>query len=211
MQFGNRDFFNTASTFGKALTTINAQVDEAAMFDRGTRAPAQMGPRRCGWAAQCGGQKRSVRFFCILSERSLPMQVREIMHKGVEWVAPNTPVAVLAKKMSDRDIGAIPVGENDRLIGMVTDRDIAVRAVANGKDVSKLTARDVMTSGVIYCRDTEDVDDAARVMESKQIRRLPVINGNKRMVGMLSLGDISHAALLSTAGEVIRAVSAHHA
>ena len=139
------------------------------------------------------------------------MQVREIMHKGVEWVAPNTPVAVLAKKMSDRDIGAIPVGENDRLIGMVTDRDIAVRAVGNGKDVSKLTARDVMTSGVIYCRDTEDVDDAARVMESKQIRRLPVINGNKRMVGMLSLGDISHAASLNTAGEVIRAVAAHHA
>jgi CBS domain-containing protein len=139
------------------------------------------------------------------------MQVREIMHKGVEWVAPNTPVAVLAKKMLDRDIGAVPVGENDRLIGMVTDRDIAVRAVANGKDVSKLTARDVMTSGVIYCHDTEDVNDAARKMESKRIRRLPVINENKRMVGMLSLGDISHAAPLNTAGEVIKAVSGHHA
>jgi CBS domain-containing protein len=139
------------------------------------------------------------------------MQVREIMHKGVEWVAPNTSVAVLAKKMLERDIGAIPVGENDRLIGMVTDRDIAVRAVANGKDVSKLTARDVMTSGVTYCRETEDVNDAVRTMESKQIRRLPVINEKKRMVGMLSLGDISHAAPRETAAEVMKAVSAHHA
>jgi CBS domain-containing protein len=139
------------------------------------------------------------------------MQVREIMHQGVEWVAPNTSVAALAKKMLEGDIGAIPVSENDRLVGMVTDRDIVIRAFANGKDVSMLTATDVMTSGVTYCRDTEDVNDAVRIMESKQIRRLPVINENKRMVGMLSLGDISHAATRDTAAEMMKAVSAHHA
>lgn len=115
------------------------------------------------------------------------MKVEKMMHKGVEWVSPNTSIAALAKKMQQFDIGAIPVGENDRLIGMVTDRDIVIRDVTNGKDPSKLTARDVMTKGVTYCRDNEDVDEAGRIMESKQIRRLPVIDANKRMVGMSAL------------------------
>ena len=138
------------------------------------------------------------------------MKVHEMMHKGVESVAPETPVAMLAKKMMQHDIGAIPVGENDQLIGMVTDRDIIVRAVASGKDISKLTARDVMTKGMIYCQDSEDVGDAVRIMESKKIRRLPVLNENKRMIGMLSLGDVSHAASHEIAAVVMKAVSAHH-
>lgn len=139
------------------------------------------------------------------------MKVKEMMHKGVQWVSPDTPVATLAKKMKQYDVGALPVGENDRLIGMVTDRDIAIRGVANGKDVSKLTARDVMTKGIIWCRAGSSAAEAARLMETKQIRRLPVMDENKRMVGMLSLGDISHAASQRTAAEVMRAVSAHHA
>jgi CBS domain-containing protein len=138
------------------------------------------------------------------------MKVHEMMHKGVESVAPETAVAMLAKKMMQHDIGAIPVGENDQLIGMVTDRDIIVRAVADGKDISKLTARDVMTKGMIYCQDSDDVGDAIRIMESKKIRRLPVLNENKRMVGMLSLGDVSHAASHEIAAVVMKAVSAHH-
>jgi CBS domain-containing protein len=139
------------------------------------------------------------------------MKVEKMMHKGVEWVSPNTSISALAKKMQRFDIGAIAVGENDRLIGMVTDRDIVIRGVADGKDTSKLTARDVMTKGVTYCRDNEEVDEAVRIMESKQIRRLPVIDANKRMVGMISLGDVSHAASQKIAAEVTRAVSAHHA
>ena len=139
------------------------------------------------------------------------MKVKEMMHKGVEWVSPDTPVATLAKKMLQHDVGALPVGENDRLIGMVTDRDIAMRGVAKGKDISKLTAKDVMTKNVIWCRDNENVDDAARLMETKRIRRLPVIDDHKRMVGMLSLGDISHAASQRISAEVTKAVSAHHA
>jgi CBS domain-containing protein len=134
------------------------------------------------------------------------MKVKKIMHKGVQWVSPDTSVQTLAKKMKQYDVGALPVGENDRLIGMVTDRDIAVRGVANGKDISKLTAKDI-----IWCRGRDSAGEAARLMESKQVRRLPVINKNKRMVGMLSLGDISHAASQRTAREVMRAVSAHHA
>lgn len=138
------------------------------------------------------------------------MKVKQVMHKGVEWVSPSTPVTTLAKKMLNLDVGAIPVGENDRLIGMVTDRDIALRALANGKDPSKLTAKDVMTKGIIWCRDSDDVNEAARTMESKKVRRLPVIDENKRMVGILSLGDISHAASQRTSAQVMKAVSAHH-
>jgi CBS domain-containing protein len=140
------------------------------------------------------------------------MKVKEMMHKGVEWVSPETPVTTLAKKMLNQDIGAIPIGENDRLVGMVTDRDITLRAVAkaDGKDLSKLTARDVMTKGVIWCRDGDNAADAARLMETKNVRRLPVIDEHKRMVGMLSLGDISHAAPQRIAAEVTKAVSAHH-
>jgi len=139
------------------------------------------------------------------------MKVKKIMHKGVQWVSPDTSVTTLAKKMKQYDVGALPVGENDRLIGMVTDRDIAVRGVANGKDISKLTAKDIMTKGMIWCRARDSAGEAARLMESKQVRRLPVIDENKRMVGMLSLGDISHAASQRTSTEVMRAVSAHHA
>jgi CBS domain-containing protein len=139
------------------------------------------------------------------------MQVKEAMHTGVECVEPDTPVSTIAKKMRDLDIGAIPVCEKDHLVGMITDRDITCRAVAKGTDLSKVTAGDVMTKGIIYCRDTEDLQDAIHIMEDKQIRRMPAIDENKRMVGMLSLGDISHAASQALTGEVLKAVSGHHA
>jgi CBS domain-containing protein len=139
------------------------------------------------------------------------MKVKDVMHKGAEWIAPQTPVADVARKMRDLDVGAMPVGENDRLIGMVTDRDITCRGVANGSALSQLTARDVMSKGIIYCREDEELDDAIRIMEQRQVRRLPVINDRKRMVGMLSLGDIADAASHELSGEVIAAVSAHHA
>lgn len=138
------------------------------------------------------------------------MKVKDAMHKGAEWVPPTTPVSELAKKMREKDIGSLPIGDNDKLIGMVTDRDIVVRGLANGKDVTKLTARDVMTADIVWCRDEEDLDDAIRIMESKKIRRLPVIDKNKRMVGMLSLGDVSNAGKSKHAGELLSAVSAHH-
>ncbi|MBK9078432.1 MAG: CBS domain-containing protein [Hyphomicrobium sp.] len=138
------------------------------------------------------------------------MKVKDAMHAGVEWVDPGMPIAQVARRMNELDIGAMPVGKDDRLIGMVTDRDIACRAFANGRDVFSLTARDVMSEGVIYCSADEDLNDALRIMESKRVRRLPVINNQKRMVGMLSLGDISHAVSHELSGEVVEAVSAHH-
>ena len=138
------------------------------------------------------------------------MKVKQAMHKGVQWVGPGTSVNQLAKLMREHDIGAIPIGENDRLIGMVTDRDIVCRCIAEGLDPKAATARDVMTAGILYCLDKQELDDAARVMEMKRVRRLPVINGKKRMVGMLSLGDVYNAAPRTVSEETMQAVSAHH-
>ncbi len=101
------------------------------------------------------------------------MKVKQAMHKQTEWRDPSTPVTELAKLMKSHDIGAVPIGENDRLVGMVTDRDITCRAVGDGKDWSTLTARDVMTPGIIYCTDTEELDDAVRIMEAKKISTFP--------------------------------------
>lgn len=139
------------------------------------------------------------------------MRVSDAMHKTVSWVSPKTTVPEIAKIMKDKDIGAVPVGENDRLIGMVTDRDIALRAFPNGRDIGSMTARDVMTSGITWCRSEDTLEDAVHLMESKKIRRLPVIDTDKRMVGMLSLGDISHSASKALTDEFVKAVSDHHA
>ncbi len=139
------------------------------------------------------------------------MQVKDMMHKGVTCLSPDTTVKAIAMKMRELDVGAIPIAKDGQLAGMITDRDIAIRCVANGKDLSKVTAKDVMTPGVVCCRDTEKVEEAVRIMESKKIRRLPVLDEAKRMVGMVSLGDISHALSQDITGEVTKAVSAHHA
>jgi CBS domain-containing protein len=138
------------------------------------------------------------------------MKVKDAMHRGVEWVSPDTSLAEVARLMRRHDIGAVPVGENDRLIGMVTDRDIVCRGLAEDKDPRKLTAREVMTKGIVFCRSEEDLDEATKTMEDRQIRRLPVIDANRRMVGILSLGDVSSAGEKDLSGEVLQAVSAHH-
>ena len=138
------------------------------------------------------------------------MKVREAMHRGAQWVSPETTVPELARLMREHDIGAIPIGDDDRLIGMVTDRDIVCRALADGRDPRTVTARQIMTPGIVFCRDDEELDDAARIMEQKQIRRLPVIDGNKRMVGVLSLGDLAESGSRDLGGEVLHAVAEHH-
>jgi CBS domain-containing protein len=139
------------------------------------------------------------------------MKVKDAMHKGVEWVSPDTPVPELAKLMCERDIGAVPIGENDRLIGMVTDRDIVCKGLAQDSfDARRATARDVMTAGIHCCRDDDDLAKAMRHMEELKVRRLPVINKSRRMVGILSLGDLSHAAAGNLLSECVKSISAHH-
>ena len=139
------------------------------------------------------------------------MKVKDVMHKGVDWVSPETPVSELAKLMCEHDIGAIPIGEYDRLIGMVTDRDIVCKGLAqDNSDSRRATARDVMTANIHCCREDEDLAKAVRHMEELKVRRLPVINKNKRMIGMLSLGDVGQAAPVELLSECVRSVSAHH-
>ena len=139
------------------------------------------------------------------------MKVKDVMHRGVTWVDPAASIREVARKMRDDDIGSIPVGENDRLVGIVTDRDIICRGVADGADCNALTARDVMSKPIIYCKTDDELELALRIMEKNKIRRLPVIDKDKRLVGMLALGDISEIGGQEKAGEVMRSVSAHHA
>ena len=139
------------------------------------------------------------------------MKVQGAMHKGVEWVGPDTPVTELAKLMRQHDVGSIPIGENDKLIGMVTDRDIVCKGLAqNGFDPCRATARDVMTEGIHCCREDDDLAKAVRHMEQLKVRRLPMINKSNRMVGILSLGDISNAAPTDLLSEWAKSISAHH-
>jgi CBS domain-containing protein len=134
------------------------------------------------------------------------MRVHEIMSSSVELVGPDTPIRDAACVMRDNDIGALPVGENDRLIGMVTDRDIAVRAVAEGLGATA-KVRDVMSEGIDYCFEDDDVDDAAAKMSQAQVRRLAVLNRDKRLVGVLSLGDIAQGGDADVAGVALEGVT----
>ena len=136
------------------------------------------------------------------------MKVKDAMHRGVDWVSPDTPVTELAKLMCDHDVGAIPIGENDRLVGMVTDRDIVCKGLAHDTfDARRATARDVMTAEIHCCREDDDLAKAVRHMEEL---KLPVINKNKRMVGILSLGDVSNSAPVDLLSECVKSVAAHH-
>ena len=139
------------------------------------------------------------------------MKVNEAMHRSAGWVDPDTLLPDIAARMRAENVGALPVGENDRLIGMVTDRDLVIRGLGGVGDPLQLTARNVMSEPVIYCNANEDLEDAVRIMALKRIRRLPVIDEHRRMVGMLALGDVVAKAPASLSIETLRAVSAHHA
>jgi CBS domain-containing protein len=120
------------------------------------------------------------------------MKVSECMTRDVRIANPGETIRQAAQTMAQLDAGALPVGENDRLVGMITDRDIAVRAVAGGKSPDT-PIRDVMSSDFCYCFDDQDIEDVAINMADIQVRRLPVVDRNKRLVGILALGDIAQA------------------
>lgn len=139
------------------------------------------------------------------------MKVKDVMHAGATWIDPDAQISEVAERMRKDDVGAIPVGQHDRLIGMITDRDIALRGLSGKLDPLQMTARDVMSEPIVYCNANEELEDAVHIMERQQIRRLPVIDEHRRMVGMLSLGDVAARATPSLCAETLRAVSAHHA
>lgn len=139
------------------------------------------------------------------------MNVGQVMTTQVSWVGPDFTVPEIARRMRADDIGSVPVAHNDRLIGMVTDRDIVCKGLADDSfDARRVTARDVMTPGIHCCREEDDLAKAVEHMEALKVRRLPVINKSKRMVGILSLGDISHSSSPALLAEWVKSVSAHH-
>ncbi len=131
------------------------------------------------------------------------MNIREIMTPTVDLVDPNTTIRDAAQRMRDDDVGALPVGENDRLVGMVTDRDITVRGVADDKAPGNCTVREVMSEGVYYCFEDDDSERAAEVMAEHKVRRLPVLNGDKRLAGVVALADLARAGVATHAIEGI--------
>ncbi len=121
------------------------------------------------------------------------MQVQQIMQRQVSFAEPNMTIRDAARRMRADNIGALLVSDNGRLIGMVTDRDIVTRAVAEDGGNGTTSVRDVMSEGVCYCFDSDDLDQAASVMARHQVRRLPVINGEQQLVGVVALADLGRA------------------
>src|SRR5579883_822640 len=135
------------------------------------------------------------------------MLVKEAMSRDVKTVAPDQQIQEAARIMLDMDVGALPVGENDRLIGMITDRDIAIRAVAAGKAPDGCKVRDILTEEIKYVFEDEDVGEAAQKMAEWQVRRLPVLNREKRLAGILSLGDIAFEGGQAHAGKEMEGIA----
>lgn len=135
------------------------------------------------------------------------MRVKDVMTKQAEVLSPDETVWGAAQEMRNMDLGMLPVCQNGRLIGIVTDRDITVRAVAEGKDISQTRVSEVMTTGVQWCLEDEDVDKVAAKMEARGISRLPVINREKKLVGVLSIGDLASRGSRDVASEILERVS----
>ena len=130
------------------------------------------------------------------------MRVSDCMTRGVEITNPQDTIRDAARMMADCDAGVLPVGENDRLVGVITDRDIAVRAVAEGRG-PEAKVGDVMSAEVKYCFEDDDIDDVLRNMGELQVRRLPVLSRDKRLVGIVSLSDLATIGAAAPAGDAL--------
>lgn len=135
------------------------------------------------------------------------MKIKDIMTPRAQCVAPATTLAEAARMMREIDVGALPVCDNDRLSGMITDRDIVLRGVAEKVDPATTEVRAVMTPGIAYVFEDQEVAEAARIMEERQVRRLPVLNREKRLVGIVALGDMAVDAGTEISGEALREIS----
>jgi CBS domain-containing protein len=122
------------------------------------------------------------------------MKVREIMSRNVECIEPGASIKEAAEKMRALDVGFLPVCEGDEVIGILTDRDITIRHVADGQNPYRVKARDIMTPNVLYCFDDQDVEEGARYMQEHEVRRVLIFDRDEHLVGVVSLGDLSIAA-----------------
>ena len=119
------------------------------------------------------------------------MQLKEIMTAAVEVIRPDSSIADAAKKMRSLDVGSLPVCDGERLVGMITDRDITIRATADGRDPNNTLVRDCMSTEIVYCFEDQSAEEAERLMQEKQIRRLPVLTREKQLAGIIALGDLA--------------------
>lgn len=135
------------------------------------------------------------------------MQIREVMSNNVQVINSGKSVQEAAALMESINCGALPVEENDKMVGMITDRDIAMRVVAQKKDPEKTTIKDCMSSGIQYCFDEDSVDEVSQKMKQEQHRRIPVVNKDKRLVGIVSLGDLALNANKDLSADTLQGVS----
>ena len=134
-------------------------------------------------------------------------QLKELMSRDVKVISPDMTIGEAAKKMRDGDFGMLPVGEDNRMIGTISDRDIAIRAVAEGKDAGT-KVREVMSEGIAWAYEDETVEEAATIMSKRQVRRLPVVNRDKRLVGIVALGDFAvESSEIRPAAEALSEIS----
>lgn len=134
------------------------------------------------------------------------MKVKDVMSKECTYISPKTTLSAAAKIMADQDIGFIPVAENDRLIGMVTDRDIVVRGLARGCKLDE-AVKSVMTAKTYYCFDDLEADAVCANMAEIKVRRLPVVNRDKRLVGVVSLGDLAQRVAEPKIGQAVQCIT----
>jgi CBS domain-containing protein len=136
------------------------------------------------------------------------MKLSEIMTRDVEIIQPDDTMHTAAQKMRDRDIGFLPVCDGETLMGVLSDRDITTRALADGIDINVMLSRDLMTTPAIYCFDDQDVTDAVKLMGENQIRRLVILGReSQRVVGVISLGDLARKGITDVSGQVLQRVS----
>jgi CBS domain-containing protein len=135
------------------------------------------------------------------------VKVSDVMTKNVEVIHPEATIREAASKMKKIDVGMIPVCDGDRIVGMLSDRDITLRATAEGLDPNQTKVRETMSPKVVYAFEDQDVGDAARMMSEHQIRRLLIMSRNKRLTGILSLGDLAVDVGKPTSGDVLKDVS----
>ena len=136
------------------------------------------------------------------------MKLSEIMTREVEIIQPDDTLRLAAQKMRDRDIGFLPVCDGESLMGVLSDRDITIRAFADGMDINVMLGRDLMTTPAIYVFDDQDVSEAAKIMGENQIRRLVVLSReDERLVGVISLGDLARKGVTDISGQVLQRVS----
>jgi CBS domain-containing protein len=149
---------------------------------------------------------RQIPFDVTKDDEEERMIVNDVMSPMVCLIEPGEPIREAARLMGENDVGALPVAENDRLVGMITDRDIAVRAVAAGLGVDT-PVREVMSKEILYCYDDEEIEHVARNMGDNKVRRLPVVDRDKRLVGIVSIGDLALTDRLSVTGSAVAEIS----